>query len=48
MWDVQIRDAKRLLGIIERAVKDGELLTYWSAALAMDRTPPKIMRYSDV
>jgi hypothetical protein len=39
MSNVQTRDAKRLLGIIGQAVTNGELLTYWDAALAMNRIP---------
>jgi hypothetical protein len=41
MSNIQTEDAKRLLGIIAQAVTNGELLTYWAAALAMNRTPPQ-------
>lgn len=41
MSNIQTEDAKRLLGIIAQAVTNGELLTYWDAALAMNRTPPQ-------
>jgi hypothetical protein len=41
MSEIQTKDAKRLLGIIAQAVTKGELLTYWNAAMAMNRTPPR-------
>lgn len=41
MSDIQTKDAKRLLQIIAQTVTKGELLTYWDAALAMNRTPPQ-------
>ncbi|MGA7157866.1 MAG: HNH endonuclease signature motif containing protein [Acidobacteriaceae bacterium] len=41
MPNIQTRDAIRVLGLIAQAVANGELLTYWKAAIAMDRMPPQ-------
>jgi 5-methylcytosine-specific restriction endonuclease McrA len=41
MPNIQTKDAKRLLGIIAKAVNNGKPLTYSGAASEMNRTPPQ-------